>query len=65
MHQNIPNPYIDITSIPFELIYKSDVKLSVFDLEGKVVYDVNLQNLQAGKQQIEFNPKNLGLPHSN
>lgn len=59
--QNFPNPVVDSTTIPFNLVSVSDVQLDLFDLMGRKVATIMEHNLDAGSQTIEVNFKALGI----
>ena len=61
LKQNYPNPYSDETTIPFQLINTSDVKLELWDLSGKRVAGIIKENMAAGEQEIKVNLRSLGL----
>ncbi|MBI1306040.1 MAG: T9SS type A sorting domain-containing protein [Bacteroidetes bacterium] len=63
--QNYPNPYSDQTTIPFELISKSDVVLTLYSFDGKKVHSQNLKDLSTGSHEIILKPKELGLASEN
>lgn len=48
LYQNRPNPFKDITNIPFYLPNSGEVHLKVFDVSGKV-WISNVMNLEQGK----------------
>lgn len=57
--QNYPNPFNPTTKIDFELPVKSDVKISIYDISGKVVQEYNEGGLSPGKYQYDFNGAEL------
>lgn len=62
LHQNYPNPFNPSTKIKFEIAagnQRSEVKLSVFDLSGKLVAALVNQTLRAGTYEYEFDAGNL------
>lgn len=61
MGQNFPNPYQDSTTIPFQLTSLSDVRLELFDQQGRRVASIKREGLEAGDHSIEFRPSNWGL----
>lgn len=63
--QNFPNPFDAETSIPFKLINAGNVKIHLFDLEGRLVSTILDQQMDAGEQQINVNFKKLGIPSAN
>lgn len=53
VHQNVPNPFSQMTMIAFELPEAGDVICTVTDMSGKVVKQIR-QNMTAGRQQISL-----------
>ena len=53
--QNIPNPFRNITTIPYEISVKSDVVFQVTDETGKVVFTKTIGSVPPGKHTIEVN----------
>lgn len=59
LSQNYPNPFNPVTKFEFELPVSSDVKISIYDISGRVVNDYSAENLSAGKYQYEFSGADL------
>ncbi len=59
LYQNYPNPFNPSTSIKFDLIDASQVKLAIYDMLGRVVDVLVNQQLNAGTHKISFNAGNL------
>ncbi len=60
LFQNYPNPFNPATKIRFNIAKAGDVKLSVYDINGRIV--ANLTGpayYNPGKYEIEFNGENL------
>jgi hypothetical protein len=57
--QNFPNPSNGVTAIPVNFKNSTDVKLTVVDLLGKVVFNQTFENIPAGSSQIDLNMGNL------
>lgn len=57
--ENFPNPFNDVTSIPFELTENQDVTLTVFDISGRQVKSI-VQNFPAGLHSLLI--KKIDLP---
>lgn len=55
LSQNFPNPFNPTTQIAFALPRQSRVKLSVFDVTGRVVTVLLDENRPAGNHQINWN----------
>lgn len=60
--QNFPNPYSGETTVPFTLHAASNVKLMLFDLQGRKLTEITENNLGAGEHQIKLDMNALGLP---
>ncbi|HRF79061.1 MAG TPA: hypothetical protein PL070_03145 [Flavobacteriales bacterium] len=63
--QNQPNPYQEGAVIPLELATTSDVRLTLFDLQGKQVWNQLFAGMAQGQHQLPVAPLNAGLPHAN
>lgn len=63
--QNMPNPFYNQTTIPVSVLQKSDIKLELWDLNGKKVATVFEQPNAIGDFSIEVNLNELGLPNGN
>ncbi|MES2488083.1 MAG: T9SS type A sorting domain-containing protein [Bacteroidota bacterium] len=59
LEQNYPNPFTDVTTLPLNLQYDSDINLTVFDLQGRKVYTAFNGNMVAGENNITLNRNNL------
>ena len=59
LYQNYPNPFNPTTQIRFDLAKTGLVKLSVYDLTGKLVQTILNTNYSAGKYNTEFDATNL------
>jgi len=57
--QNYPNPFNPITNIKFNIPKMGNVKLNVYDINGKVVSELVNNNLNAGSYSILLNAVNL------
>jgi hypothetical protein len=60
--QNYPNPHQGETTVPFTLANPSDVRLDIFDLQGRKVAGVVRKGRSPGTQSIKLNLTGLGLP---
>ena len=49
LYQNYPNPFNPETWIPFELSKESDVKIEIYDISGRLIRELNLGRLEAGR----------------
>ena len=60
LHGSYPNPFNPTTTIRFDLVTESPIKLSVTDLTGKLVRVlINNSVLDAGRHEIVFDASNL------
>ena len=59
LHQNFPNPFNPVTTIRFELPTASDVKLSIYDITGRLVEELLNTNMNAGAYDLRWNAANL------
>ncbi len=53
-----PNPVVDNANIEFELTSKADVVVNIFDINGRLLNEINLGS-QAGKQTMRINTSDL------
>lgn len=60
--QNYPNPHTGETTVPFSLANLADVRLTIFDLQGRKVAGVVRKGRSPGAQSIKLNLTGLGLP---
>ncbi|MFC2084272.1 aryl-sulfate sulfotransferase [Bacteroidota bacterium] len=59
LHQNFPNPFNPTTSISYELVDRSDVRIEIYDVLGVKIAEVINQVQDAGIHQVEFNSVGL------
>jgi hypothetical protein len=59
LHQNFPNPFNPVTTIQFDLPQRSEVTLSLFDAQGRLVMDLGSGQFEAGSWQITFDASAL------
>lgn len=59
LSQNYPNPFNPATKINFELPQPSNVKLSIYDVTGKLASELVNEQRAAGYYTVEFNGSNL------
>jgi protocatechuate 3,4-dioxygenase beta subunit len=65
LSQNRPNPYIDQTTIPFELMKSADAFLEIWDLTGQKISELSLRGLTPGNHSFLVNTKQLGISSAN
>ena len=63
--QNYPNPYAQITTVPFTLNNESKVQIELWDLNGKRLKVMDQGILPAGAHSVELDMKKIGLPTAN
>ena len=59
LSQNYPNPFNPSTKIEYNILQKSNVKITVFDMLGKVVTTFNKPQQDPGKNFVIFDARNL------
>ena len=57
--QNYPNPFNPTTKIEFSLETAQNIKLNIFDLQGRIVRTIFEGYIKAGYNSFSFNAKNL------
>ncbi|NUO03345.1 MAG: hypothetical protein HUU01_22265 [Saprospiraceae bacterium] len=65
LEQNYPNPFVNETTIPFELKIPADVKFELWDVAGNKVAEIEKGKLPAGIHKAEINLGMLGLASAN
>lgn len=59
LQQNYPNPFNPVTNIPFTLNKKANVRLIIYDINGREVAALNKGNLAAGSHTYIFDAADL------
>ncbi|MBZ0181574.1 MAG: T9SS type A sorting domain-containing protein [Melioribacteraceae bacterium] len=59
LYQNYPNPFNSSTKIKFNIPYSSEVKLNIYDLNGRLISHLLNQNLSQGTYEIEYDATSL------
>ena len=59
--QNFPNPFSGITEVPFVLNNPSEVRLLLFDLQGRQVASIDAGKLGVGQHRIKVDTAQLGI----
>lgn len=59
LHQNYPNPFNPVTTIQFALVEPADVKLSIYDINGRLITTVLQNRLNQGSHSVQFNASAL------
>ncbi|MDD5363585.1 MAG: YCF48-related protein [Ignavibacteria bacterium] len=55
LYQNYPNPFNPSTTIKFDVPKSSNVKMTVYDINGRVVENLFNGNIQPGKFEFKWN----------
>jgi len=56
LHQNYPNPFNSSTTIEFKMPMTSNVKISVYDINGKLIEELINEHRSAGSSFVTWNP---------
>ncbi|MBE0644454.1 MAG: T9SS type A sorting domain-containing protein [Bacteroidetes bacterium] len=59
LHQNYPNPFNPVTTITFDLPQRSELTLSLYDANGRLVMDLGSGSYDAGSWQITLDASAL------
>jgi hypothetical protein len=59
LYYNYPNPFNPVTKVKFDLAKTSFVELKVYDLLGREVKKIFMENLSAGKYEINISGEDL------
>ncbi|HEX2786788.1 MAG TPA: T9SS type A sorting domain-containing protein [Ignavibacteria bacterium] len=59
LKQNYPNPFNPSTNLEFQIPKTELVKLTVYDISGKVIANLINKNLNQGTYRVQFNGNNL------
>ena len=59
LNQNYPNPFNPVTNITFDIPKSSFVKLSIFEVSGKMIEVPVNQDLSAGSYNVDFDASQL------
>lgn len=63
LQQNFPNPFNPDTKIGFDLSTTSEVNIDIYDISGKIVRSLKLDNQSAGTHEITWDGRNArGVP---
>jgi hypothetical protein len=61
LYQNAPNPFIDRTTIAFDMPQEGQASFSIADVSGRILHQ-NTANYRAGKNEIQVNASELRVP---
>ncbi|MCF7809213.1 MAG: T9SS type A sorting domain-containing protein, partial [Candidatus Marinimicrobia bacterium] len=56
---NYPNPFNPSTKIRFELVSASDVVMSVYDVNGRLVSETNMGQMSQGVHEVSWNSQSI------
>ncbi|MBU8920287.1 MAG: T9SS type A sorting domain-containing protein [Bacteroidales bacterium] len=59
LRQNVPNPFNPVTTIRFDVPFKSNVKISVFNVNGQLVRDLADKVFEAGRREIVWDGRDM------
>lgn len=59
LSQNYPNPFNPVTNIKFSIPESGNVKLTVFDITGKIAAELLDESINAGEYKIDFDASAL------
>jgi hypothetical protein len=59
LYQNYPNPFNPVTKIKYDIKENSSVKLTVFDITGRILSVLKNGYEKTGTYEVEFNGNNL------
>ncbi|MFP4547470.1 MAG: YCF48-related protein [Fidelibacterota bacterium] len=59
LHQNYPNPFNPTTQIVFDVPKAADIKLSLYNLQGKKVAEIANETMKPGYYNITFDASHL------
>ncbi len=62
VYRNTPNPFIDKTEIPFYAPHSTSLKLTVFTVDGKLIFEEN-KEVSTGYQTWTLNGNDFGNVH--
>ena len=55
LHQNVPNPFNPVTTIRFDLPWREQVRLVVFDVSGRLVRVLTDGAMEPGRKSVTWN----------
>jgi hypothetical protein len=58
LNQNYPNPFNPSTKIEFHISNQENIKIKIFDINGRLIRNILDENRNAGNYSIEWNGKN-------
>ena len=58
VHQNFPNPFNPVTTLFYELPKEGNVEITIHDMVGRLVKNLNIENQSAGYNSIKWDATN-------
>lgn len=55
VYDNFPNPFVDLTSIDFEINSPGDVTILIYDNKGDIITTLRCTNCRAGRNKLQWN----------
>jgi len=59
LYENYPNPFNPVTNIKFSIIETSQVKLNIYDISGRLIFEIVNMKLLPGVYTYQFNASEL------
>ncbi len=59
LYQNYPNPFNPTTTISYRLKERGKVKLTIYNIQGKIVTELVNKEQEGGYYEVEFNPNKI------
>ncbi|MFA6541482.1 MAG: T9SS type A sorting domain-containing protein [Bacteroidota bacterium] len=59
LEQNYPNPFNPITTIPYSILKPSHVRLTVYDILGRIIAELVNTPQQPGQYSVQFNASSM------
>ena len=59
LRQNVPNPFNPVTTIRFDVPFKLNVKISIFNVNGQLVRDLADRVFEAGRREIVWDGRDM------
>lgn len=59
LYQNYPNPFNPVTNIKFDVAKNSNVKVTVYDINGRIISNLINENLSAGSYELSWDATNF------
>ncbi|MFL2994277.1 MAG: T9SS type A sorting domain-containing protein [Candidatus Neomarinimicrobiota bacterium] len=59
LHNSYPNPFNPTTKIPFSIKESQNIKISIFNINGKLIQNISNQYFESGNHYVKFSSKKL------